>query len=149
MIDVETFEEELNVLNKSYEHGSFEYGNTNILFRSVVESHFHNVQRIDKHGIYIIRQKSTRRVLFIGKSGIINKQGNFKDQDIPRRLKNVKNENISANEWFKNLVSDMGPLIIEYIFLRETPKSPTLVASLLLQAHFNEHNSLPCRNNSF
>ena len=90
MIDVETFEEELNVLNKSYEHGSFEYGNTNILFRSVVESHFHNVQRIDKHGIYIIRQKSTRRVLFIGKSGIINKQGNFKGKRSVGRVLLVK-----------------------------------------------------------
>ena len=149
MIAVGTFEDELSDLKKGYDHGSFEYGDPNISFRHVVSSHFQKIQRNNRHGIYIVRQKSTGGVLYIGKSGTINPNGYFKGQDIPGRLKNVKNGDIPADEWFKNLVNEKGQLVIEYVFFPLTPKSPTLIESLLLQAYFNENKSLPYRNNSF
>ena len=149
MIAIGTFEDELYNIKKVCEHGSFEYSNPNFPFRSTVTSHFKNVQRKDKHGIYIIRQKSTGDVLYIGKGGTLDQDGNFKSQDIPGRLKNLKNSDTSANEWFKSLFEEKGPLVIEYIFLPTKPISPTFIESLLLQAYYNEHKSLPCRNNSF
>jgi hypothetical protein len=144
-----TFEVEISNLNKVCEHGSLEYIDSNTSFTSVVTSHFQNIQRNNWHGIYVVRQKTSGEVLYIGKSGTIDRNGGFKGQDIPRRLKNVKNNDVPANEWFRRLFEEKGQLVIEYVFLSATPQSPTFVESLLLQAYFNEHNFLPYRNNSF
>src|SRR3989344_4265009 len=149
MIAIGKFEDELSSIKRGCDHGSFGYDNVNISFRSTVSSHFKTVTRKDKHGVYIIRQKSTDGVLYIGKGGTLNRNGFFKRQDIPGRLKAVKNSSLSADKWFKALFKEMGQLVIEYVFLPTTPISPTFVESLLLQAYYNEHKSLPCRNNSF
>lgn len=113
MREIVIFKDELTSIKRGCEHGSFEYGDPNISFSSVVSSHFQTVPRNDRHGVYIVRQKSTGEVLYIGKSGTINRHGQFKGQDIPGRLKNVKNSDTSANEWFRSLFEEKLPLIVE------------------------------------
>ena len=142
------FEEKMNRLKSNCEYGSFEYHDSSVTFSSVATEHFRNLARRQKYGVYIIRQLSSDKVLYIGKSGTIDRQGKFKGQDIPGRLKNVKGD-VSANEWFTSLVNEKGALMIEYIFLETSPESPSLVEAILLQKYFNEHGCLPYRNKSF
>lgn len=143
---IRTIEEELSDLKKANKHGSFVYASSSETFSSVCNNHFRHIKRIDKHGVYIIRQKSTNQVLYIGKGGTINDQGVFKRQDIPGRLTNRKGK-ISSNEWFKTLLSEKGVLVIEYLFLNKIPMSPAFVESVLLQSYLNEYGQLPNRNN--
>lgn len=148
MITSVSFENKLSDLKKKYEHGSFEYNDPSTNFRTIVTSHFRGISRKKKrYGIYIVRQKNTPEVLYIGKSGTIDSQGQFKGQDIPGRLKNVKGGNISADKWFRDLLQEKGPLVIEYIFL-STSKSPAFVEAFLLQAYLNERHNLPYKNKS-
>ena len=120
------------------------YENSSKKFTEIVKSHFENIKQKGKYGVYIVRQKETNEVLYIGKAGTINQNGEFKNQDLIGRLTNVRGE-ISANEWFKNLYKEKGPLIVEYILLPETI-SPGYVENLLLQLYLNEHGRLPCKN---
>lgn len=143
---IRTIEEELSDLKKANKHGSFVYASSSETFSSVCNNHFRHIKKIDKHGVYIIRQKSTNQVLYIGKGGTINDQGVFKRQDIPGRLTNRKGK-ISSNEWFKTLLSEKGVLVIEYLFLNKIPMSPAFVESVLLQSYLNEYGQLPNRNN--
>jgi len=146
MIAVGSLEDEITLLKESCEWGSFEYYNSSGSFRTCATLHFRGVERQDKHGIYVIRQRNTREVLYIGKSGTIDSKGQFKGQDIPGRLKNVKGP-IRSNKWFLDLLNEKGPLIIEYIFLSPS-KSPAFVEAALLQAYLNEHHRLPFKNKS-
>jgi hypothetical protein len=148
MITTGLFEDVLSALKKEHDCGQFEYTNLSGMFSSVVSSHFMHIKRLNKYGIYIVRQKSTGEVLYIGKSGTIKPEGKFKGQDIPRRLANVKGD-IDANNWFKSLAEEKGDLLIEYVFLNEKPQSPTLVESVLIQSYFNQYGKLPFRNHAF
>lgn len=144
-----TFEEELTALTTYLDHGSFKYESLSIPFNRLVRKHFSGVRRSEKYGVYIVRKRSTSNVLVIGKSGAITQEGKFKLQDIPKRLCNVKQGDKPANEWFSEVFQENGPLIIEYIFLDQTPISPHFVESLLLQAYLNEKGFLPRYNKSF
>jgi hypothetical protein len=145
MIAIEPFEDEMASLKKTHEYGSFEYANPLSTFSSCVRSHFSRIERLGKHGVYVVHQRSTGEVLYIGKGGTIDPEGKFRKQDIPDRLTNVKAHDMSANRWFANLCQEKGPLIIEYVFL-PTSKSPALVEATFLQAYLNEYHRLPCRN---
>lgn len=145
MITVGPFEDEIALLKKTCECGSYEYINPSDSFRTCTTSHFREVRRQEKYGVYVVRQRDTREVLYIGKSGTIDSQGQFKGQDILGRLKNVKEGNISADKWFRDLLQVKGPLVIEYVFL-STSKSPAFVETALLQAYLNEHHCLPYKN---
>jgi hypothetical protein len=146
MIAIRTIEEELSELKKTNGHGSFLYASPSETFSSICKNHLRHIKRIDKHGVYITRQKSTNQILYVGKGGTINDQGTFKRQDIPGRLTNRKGK-ISSNEWFKTLLSEKGVLVIEYLFLNKTPISPAVVEAVLLQAYLNEYRQLPYRSN--
>lgn len=149
MITGVSFESELSELKKEYEHGSFEYSNPSANFTTVVTSHFRGISRKkERYGIYIVRQKNSMEVLYIGKSGSIDSEGHFKEgQDIPGRLKNVKDSKIPANDWFRGLCKEKGALLFEYIFL-PISESPTFAEAALLQAYLNEHHYLPYKNRS-
>lgn len=138
------FEDEIALLKGSCEHGCYEYSNPSENFRACTTSHFRVVKRREKYGVYLFRQKNTREVLYIGKGGTIDAQGQFKPQDLPKRLKNTKGS-IPANKWVRDLLQQKGPLIIEYIYLSKS-KSPAFVEAALLQAYLNEHNRLPYKN---
>jgi len=83
MIAVGPFEDEIASLKKTCEHGSYEYGNPPESFRTCTTLHFRSVKRQERYGVYVVRQRETREVLYIGKSGTIDSQGQFKGQDIP------------------------------------------------------------------
>lgn len=142
---IKSFEDEWESMKKIYEYGSFEYGDTSHTFSSCVDLHFRSVKRQQKYGVYIVRQRDTGEILYIGKSGTVNSKGQFLGQDIPGRLKNVKDGHIPANQWFSALCREKGPLVIEYLFL-PVSNSPALVEAILLQAYLNGYNSLPYKN---
>lgn len=147
MVAVDPFEDEIASLKKTCEHGSYEYSNPSDSFRTCTNLHFRELRQQERYGIYVVRQRDTQEVLYIGKSGTINSQGQFKGQDIPGRLKNVKGGNASADKWFRDFLQEKGPLVIEYVFL-STSKSPAFVEAALLQAYLNEHHHLPYKNKS-
>lgn len=146
MIDVGAFEDEISLLKNTYEDGYYEYINQSENFTDCTKSHFKNVVSQNRYGVYIVRQRDTQDILYIGKSGTIDSNGKYKKQiqDIPIRLTNVRGTN-NSNVWFRNLLNDKGPLKIEYIFLPES-KSPSFVEKLLLQAYLNEYRQLPYEN---
>ncbi len=145
MIIIKSFEDEKESAKKTYEYGSFEYSETLHTFSSCVDTHFRRAIRQQKYGVYIVRQRDTGEVLYIGKSGTVDSKGRFLGQDIPGRLKNVKDSHIPANQWFEDLCKEKGPLVIEYVLL-PVSNSPALVEAILLQAYLNEHNHLPYKN---
>lgn len=147
MITVGTFEDEIASLKETFEHGSYEYSNSSDSFRTSTTLHFRGVRQRERSGIYVVRQRDTKEVLYIGKSGTIDSQGQFKGQDIPKRLRNVKACNASPDEWFRNLLQEKGPLVIEYIFT-SISMSPAFVEASLLQAYLNEQHRLPYKNKS-
>lgn len=134
-------------LKENFMHGSYEYDNPSESFKRCTTLHFRNVRKQLKYGVYIIRQMDTKEILYIGKGGTIDSKGIFKYQDVPKRLKNVKERDTSADIWFKNLLQDKGPLFIEYIFLPKS-MSPALVETTLLQAFLNQYGRLPYKNKS-
>ena len=145
MTTVGLFEDEIALLKKTCEYGSYEYCNPLDSFRARTTLHFRGVRRLERYGVYVVRQRDTREVLYIGKGGTVDSQGQFKGQDIPQRLKNVKEGNISADKWFLDLLQEKGLLVIEYVFL-PISKSPAFVEATLLQAYLNEHHRLPYKN---
>ena len=142
------FEMEWQELLAIHHHGSFEYVDSLERFREVVSRHFGLFKGKPKYGVYVVRQKSTNEVLYVGKGGTIDNQGSFKGQDIPGRLRNVRANNVSANEWYAALLNETGPLLIEYVFLGMRPVSPGLAEARLLQAYLNDHGHLPSCNKS-
>jgi len=141
------FERELNLLKRDHEHGCFEYPDSSMGFCQVARAHFEAVKREAKYGIYVVRRQLTGEVLYVGKAGMIRQDGQFKKQDIPGRLTNVKGKR-TANEWSAALLNECGALTIEYVFLEAHPQSPALAEAMLLQAYLNEHGELPPRNKS-
>jgi hypothetical protein len=143
-MNIGRFEEEWESLKKDCEHSSFIYDNPAKSSTKIVNQHFRDVERQEKYGVYVIRQRDTGQVLYIGKGGTVGKQGNFKEQDIPGRLTNRRG-NISSAQWFGDLARKMGALAVEYVFLT-AHQSPAFVEALLLQAYLNEHGCLPYCN---
>ena len=130
-------------MKKEFEHSSYEYSNPTESFKSCTKQHFNAIKQHERYGVYIVRQRDTKEILYIGKSGTIDSNGAFKGQDIPKRLINVKEkENIDADVWFGNLAKQKGAIIIEYIFLSKS-KCPSLVETALIQAYLNEFHKLP------
>lgn len=149
MITNESFETQFSKLKEKYEHNAFKYDDPSTDFRGTVTLHFHGISRkSERHGIYIVRKKRDQEVLYIGKGGTIDSKGSFKDQDIPGRLKNVKDGEVQADDWFRDLLEDKGALLVEYVFL-PISESPAFVEAALLQAYLNDHGHLPCKNKSF
>ena len=148
MITIGDFDDEFNSLKAIYPHASYEYDGSQS-FTSRTTAHFAASGSRDKYGVYVIRQKSSGEIRYIGKGGTLNASGQFRGQDVPGRLKNVKGNDIPADRWFADLLAENGPLSIEYLLLQATPASPALVESLLLQAYLNTHCRLPQKNNAF
>lgn len=142
------FEMEWQELLASHHHGSFEYADSLKRFRKVVSGHFEQFKGESKYGVYIVRQKSTNKVLYVGKGGTINNQGDFKSHDIPGRLRNVRENDLPADKWYGRLLDEKGPLLIQYVFLGRRPVSPGLAEARLLQAYLNDHGHLPPYNKS-
>jgi len=102
MLTVDKFEKEWTWLQREFPYGSYGYCDPLSDFSSITNAHFKKTQEQERYGVYIIYQRDTRRVLYIGKSGTITTQGEFKGQDIPGRLTNVRGKkngkDIPANQ---------------------------------------------------
>ncbi len=150
MINIDKFEVEFKTLQSYFPSGSYEYTDPNASFSAITKAHFENIAP-PHYGVYVIRQHATRQVIYIGKSGTIDPHGNFKSQDIPHRLQNVREKRhgqcIFGKQWFSELVREVGPLSVEYVVLPQT-YSPALAETRLLQAYLNEHQKLPDKNKS-
>lgn len=148
--ELHQIEKIIEILKNDFKSGSYEYDNDSDHFSTITINHFKNKDREkNSHGVYLIREKKSSEILYIGKAGSINNNGDFKKQTISGRLKNKK-EGKSSNIWIKNLFEKKGTLIIEYILLPET-KSPTpaFIEALLLQTFLNDKNRLPIKNKMF
>jgi len=148
LIEKKHFESLWSTIRSEYHSGSFEYVTPTKPFKTVVTSHFRSVRERNRYGVYIIRQKSTMDVLYVGKGGTIKPNGEFKDQDLPGRLK-AERAKLNSNQWFGNLCNEYGPLVIEYIFLSAKPESPALVEAKLIQVYLNEFGKLPDKLQAF
>ncbi len=138
-------DEALERLTGQYESAFIEYPTQNTNFR-------HAVQKVQKrylpekhYGVYIVRQVDDGTVLYIGVSAL--RRPNQK-QDIFTRLMNVKWKNgswINAELWFRQLLTENGPLQIECLLLNSS-LSPLTVERDLLNAHVAAFGRLPYMN---
>lgn len=86
-----------------FHHGSFAYADSNSNFPEVVAQHFGNASR-KVYGAYLIRQRNSEVILYIGKGGTACGDGQFKGQDVPGRLRNVRGDDVGADHWFRELL---------------------------------------------
>ena len=142
------FEAEWAELQANRTSGSFEYLDSSIPFRKVVDDHFRSIKKGGRYGVYTIRRIQSGEVVYIGRSGKIQHGGIFTQQDIPERLK-AKRGNSPSDEWFGSVYAECGPFRVEYIFLNQSPVSPALAEAKLLQIFFIASGDLPKYNDEF
>lgn len=134
---------------RKFRHGTFSYTDASASFEQQVAEHFGDVVgRV--YGVYLIRRRHDRAILYIGKGGTIGADGQFKRQDVPGRLRNVRGKDsrgkdIRSDRSFRELLQEEGPLDIEYVVLA-LPVTPAYVEVALLQAYLAEYGRLPPRN---
>ena len=128
-----------------FAHDSFGYDDPSVSFRKVVTQHFRG-RKGDRHGVYVIRQ-TDGRIIYIGKAGTVTRDGQFKRQDIPGRLKAPKYKDMDTDDWFAYLVRTGGPVSVSY-YLLPVQCSPAYVEAGLLQSYLNEHGCLPEQNSA-
>lgn len=148
-----SFQKEWVQLGNDVQRGHFDFDSSALLFSQTVDKHFAHMSAA-RYGVYLVRRVSTNEVIYIGRGGCISASGQFKDQDVPGRLKaprrdkNTKRD-IPANRWFDGLRTAEGALKIEYVLLGKAPISPGLAEAKLLQAFLDDHGVLPRYNNMF
>lgn len=99
------------------------------------------------YGVYIVWRHADQEILYIGKSGTVNRQGQFGRQDLPGRLTNRRGK-ISSEAWFYQMAQAEGKIRVEYVTLLSVPQSPALVEATLLQTYLNARGRLPPYNKS-
>lgn len=134
-------------LKRQQPHGLFDYSVEDESFGSIVKDHFRQAKLANSYGVYIVWRHANQEILYIGKSGTIDRQGRFGKQDLPGRLTNRRG-NISSEAWFYQMAQAEGKLLIEYVTLLPVPQSPALVEATLLQAYLNARGHLPPYNKS-
>ncbi len=146
MFTFERVEDLFSQCKQLWGHGSFLYDDINTNFRELVADHFgRSCNKV--YGVYLIRQRESGAILYIGKGGTLRRDGQFKGQDVPGRLRNVRQGDIGADHWFRELLRKMGPLVVEYLVV-EPPIAPAFVEVELLQAYLVEHHALPPMNSA-
>lgn len=97
--------------------------------------------------MYLVRRQADQSILYVNKGGTVGGDGQFKGQDVPGRLRNVRGDDVGADQWFRQLLLEAGPLAIEYLILAP-PFAPAYVEAALLQAYLVEHKQLPPKNHA-
>lgn len=140
------FEDEWANLKLMGNHSSFTFNGTSSEWRSTVRLHF-NSRNFSRpcYGVYIVRQKTTRKVIYIGKAGTMCQNGSFKKQDLEKRLVNREKKQ-TRQIIFGNRVSKHGELVIEYVIGISKNLIPGYLEAQLLQAYFDDHGHLPIDN---
>ena len=146
MTTFETVENLFAQWKTEFRHGSFAYEVPNASFRDLVARHFgDSTGRV--YGVYLIRRRDSGAILYTGNGGTVRNDGQFKGQDVPGRLRNVRGDDVGADHWFRELLLEMGPLVVEYLIV-EPPISNAFVEAALLQAYLVEHKRLPLKNSA-
>ena len=142
------FEDEWNQIKQAGHYGSFSFSGTAADWRSAVSSHF-KASKLERpcYGVYVIRQKSTGKVIYVGKSGTMCQDSSFKDEDLQERLVNREKDQ-SRKDVFGQRVVDYGELLIEYVVLKSKSLIPGYLEARLLQAYYDDHKVLPIDNAS-
>ena len=76
-LDFDDPDELITELKENVMHGSFEYDNPSESFKKCTTLHFRSIRKQLKYGVYIIRQRDTKEILYIGKAGTIDFKGIF------------------------------------------------------------------------
>ena len=135
-------ESQIAELKKRFTSGTIEYDDAASNWTRLVRSEFRKYG-LKTYGIYIIRNRESRTILYIGMAGTLDDSGQFKDQDLMGRLTNTRAKSTPANAWFRSLIKDHGPICVEYIILNIPVETPSSIKESLLAAFVDEHKSRP------
>ena len=108
----------------------------------------------DLPGVYYIIRLAGGRIelVYIGKSGSIEQDGQFKKQGLRGRLNN-KQDGLQRQDYFEKKFREEnidGLDIYWFVtFDKANRDLPGYVEGLIMQIHFEIHGSLPAWNNSF
>lgn len=142
------FEDEWNQIMQTGHYGSFTFNGSVADWRSAVASHFKTTTFAGPcYGVYLVRQKTTNNIIYVGKAGTVRQDGTFKDQDLKKRLVN-REKGKSRKEIFGMRVTNHGELLIEYVVFKSNLLIPGYIEARLLQAYFDENKKLPVDNAS-
>ena len=117
-----------------------------------------NIPDKNTHGVYIITDRNSKTILYVGMSGQIKKLSNGKydncGYDIRKRLVSsrgrVNGKDISSSDYFQSKMKKNNIMSITITILKTNNKiSPTYLESNILQLIYSETESLPEWNNSF
>lgn len=104
----------------------------------------------NKYGAYIIFDPSGE-VMYIGKSGTVNRDGRFDDQGVRERL-SKRQDHEPRQVYFNNRMEELGLANLEIRwFITHDGKHGILPAKAeadLMQAYFDDHGCLPPWNKS-
>jgi hypothetical protein len=110
----------------------------------------------NEYGVYLIYsiKDNTEELIYIGKSGTISQNGEFKRQGIKDRLKAVTTNNMQRDKYFQQEVIDkynFDKLKFVWIitFDDKWKELPAYSESRLLQLYYDNHSVLPTLNRSF
>ena len=118
----------------------------------------HNIPDKNTHGVYLITDRNSKTILYVGMSGQIKKLSNGKydncGYDIRKRLVSsrgrVNGKDISSSDYFQSKMKKNNIMSITITILKTNNKiSPTYLESNILQLIYSETESLPEWNNSF
>ena len=117
-----------------------------------------NIPDKNTHGVYLITDRNSKTILYVGMSGQIKKLSNGKydncGYDIRKRLVSsrgrVNGKDISSSDYFQSKMKKNNIMSITITILKTNNKiSPTYLESNILQLIYSETESLPEWNNSF
>ena len=117
-----------------------------------------NIPDKNTQGVYLITDRNSKTILYVGMSGQIKKLSNGKydncGYDIRKRLVSsrgrVNGKDISSSDYFQSKMKKNNIMSITITILKTNNKiSPTYLESNILQLIYSETESLPEWNNSF
>lgn len=106
----------------------------------------------DGYGVYKICANTPEgEILYIGRSGTLEKDGTYKEQNLRERINN-KQCGKKRQIFFKEILDSdpsLEQLVIEWFIIDEKKVLPAYVEACLMQEYFEKKGKLPCINNSF
>lgn len=106
-------------------------------------------------GVYIFRtiKNGKEELVYIGASGTMLQNGNFKKQLMKKRLQNMQSQKIRRQKFFETELKKNkldGIRVNWYVtFDQEYHDLPMTVEGQLIQKYFDKHKQLPIWNNEF
>ena len=109
-----------------------------------------NQKVLNQNGIYVIYHPDGKSIIYVGKGGTLNKDGNYKNQKLNGRLKAPRSNFNNSFEYFKQLMIQNNYQILQfYIFYSKQNIPPAYFEAVVLYNFYNINNCLPVLNNEF